>query len=692
MWLVIVLLAVALSGFIIMDMTNANNMGSFGSRTTIAEVAGQKIDYLDFQRMESALYSGSGDVYGSRNSLWNYMIENAILEEIAEDAGIGVGGEELTELEFGTNLSPIVQSYYRNPQTGVVDREQLNQIKKAIDEGTVSNPEFATRFNELRKQVIKSQKQTKLNALVAKALYAPTWYAETMDKLNNESATFEYVRIAYDSIPDTEIKLTDADFEAYIKENEKRFTNKEEVRNLEYVVFDVKATAEDSLVVKSNMDSLARDFAVTTNDSLFAASNNGLYGMNYQKKDDFPGSLKDNVASMTKGSIYGPYIDNGAYLVAKLIDKKVIADSAKASHILRSVANGDPVQLAAANKYIDSLKNAIQSGATTFADAATNNSQDPGSAQSGGELGTFAPGAMVQPFNDAVFNGKEGGLYTVTTQFGVHLIKVEKLIYETNEMKYNVAFIAQPIVASEATQNALETRVMELLEGTKTLEDLAKAATGDIKVETAGGIKKNDYMLGALGSEQTSRDIIRWAFEDAEEGKVSPTLYTYSDKDNYVDSKHVIIGLKSVDKPGLASVASVKATIEAKVKNAKKASLIKSKIQGNDLNAIAVTFSETVKNAENVYYGGAFIPDAGQEPLLIGELFGANAGTAVGPVDGNAGVYVAKLITKSPANGEAGAFGTKLQLTQGARMQVNFRLMDSLKKQYEVEDNRFTFY
>ncbi len=692
MWLVIVLLAVALSGFIIMDMTNANNMGSFGSRTTIAEVAGQKIDYLDFQRMESALYSGSGDVYGSRNSLWNYVIENAILEEIAEDAGIGVGGDELTELEFGTNLSPIVQSYYRNPQTGVVDREQLNQIKKAIDEGTVSNPEFATRFNELRKQVIKSQKQTKLNALVAKALYAPTWFAETMDKLNNESATFEYVRIAYDSIPDTEIKLTDADFEAYIKENAKKFTNKEEVRNLEYIVFDVKATAEDSLAVKSNMDSLARDFATTTNDSLFAASNNGLYGMNYQKKDDFPGSLKDNVASMTTGSIYGPYIDNGAYLVAKLIDKKVIADSAKASHILRSVANGDPVQLAAASKYIDSLKSAIQSGATTFADAATNNSQDPGSAQSGGELGTFAPGAMVQPFNDAVFNGKEGGLYTVTTQFGVHLIKVEKLIYETSEMKYNVAFIAQPIVASEATQNALETRVMELLEGTKTLEDLAKAATGDIKVETAGGIKKNDYMLGAFGSEQTSRDIIRWAFEDAEEGKVSPTLYTYSDKVNYVDSKHVIVGLKSVDKAGIASVASVKATIEAKVKNAKKASLIKSKIQGNDLNAIAVTFSETVKNAENVYYGGAFIPDAGQEPLLIGEIFGANAGTTVGPVDGNTGVYVAKLITKSPANAEAGAFGTKMQLTQGARMQVNFRLMDSLKKQYEVEDNRFTFY
>jgi len=105
MWLVIVLLALALAGFIIMDMTNANNSGSFGSRTTIGEVAGEKIDYMDFQRAESALYSGSGDVYGRRNSLWNYFIENAIIDKIAESTGLGVGPEELNELEFGVILA-----------------------------------------------------------------------------------------------------------------------------------------------------------------------------------------------------------------------------------------------------------------------------------------------------------------------------------------------------------------------------------------------------------------------------------------------------------------------------------------------------------------------------------------------------------------------------------------------------------
>ena len=692
MWLVIVLLALALAGFIIMDMTNANNTGSFGSRTTIGEVAGEKIDYMDFQRAESALYSGSGDVYGRRNSLWNYFIENAIIDNIAESTGIGVGTEELNELEFGVNLSPLVQSFYRNPQTGQVDRAQLDEIKKAIDEGTVSNPEFATRFNELRKQVIKTQKQTKLNNLVAKSIYTPTWYAETMDKLNNESATFEYVKVPFESVQDSEIKLTDEDFASYIKENAVKYTNEEEVRNISYIVFDVKPTLEDSLKIKEELTGLAAEFSNSTNDSLFTANNNGFYSNNYSKKDDLTGKLKDTITSLSVGQVYGPYIDNNNYVVAKLVGKKVVADSAKASHILRSVTNGDPLQLAAASKYIDSIRTAITAGSISFADAAIANSQD-GSAQKGGDLGTFAPGAMVPKFNDAVFNGKEGSLYTVTTEFGVHLIKVDKLIYTNNESKYNVAYLAKPIVPSEATQNGVEDKVMGLLETNKTLEDLNKLATNDIKIETAGGIKKNDYTFATLGTGQTSRDIIRWAYEDdTDAGDVSSTLYTYTDEANYVDSKHVIVGLKSIDKAGLATVESVKSTIEPLVKNVKKAEKIKSKITGTDLNAIASTFAQTVATAENVTFGSAMLPDAGQEPLVVGKVFALNAGATTTPVVGNTGVYVAKLITKTPATSEAGAFGSKMQLTQQARMQVSYKLMESLKKSNKVEDNRFTFF
>ena len=693
MWLVVVLLALALAGFIIMDMTNGNNGSGMGSKTTIGKVAGEKIDYMDFQRAEEALYSGSGDVYGRRNSLWSYFVENAIINKISDATGIGVGADELNELEFGTNLSPLIQSFYRDPQTGQVNREQLNEIKKAIDEGTVTNPEFANRFNELRKQVIKTQKQTKLNNMVAKAIYTPTWYAEAMNKLNNEAATFDYVKIPFDKVTDEEIKLTDADFEAYIKDHESKYINTEEVRNVAYVVFDVKPTSEDSTSLRDKMVKAAVDFRTAPNDSLFAANNNGYLNNTYAKKADLLGKMKDTVTTLSVGDVFGPFVNENVYTVAKLVGKKVEADSAKASHILRSVANGDPVQMAAAQKFIDSLKTAISSGSISFADAAKANSQDPGSATKCGDLGSFAPGAMVPQFNDAVFGGQPGSMYVVTTQFGVHLIKVEKLIFKTNEMKYKVAYIGEPIILSEGTQNAVEDKVLALLEKTKKIEDLNKIATGDLKVEVAGGLKKNDYVFGTLGSGQTSRDIIKWAYEDdTNVGDVSPTLYTYADENLYYTSKQVIAALKSIDKAGPATVESVRSKIEALVKNKKKGEKIKSQISGTDLDQIATNFGLTKGNAQNITFGSAMIPDGGQEPMVIGKIFAANAGADVAPVIGNSGVYVAKLVSKTPASTESGAFGQKMQLTQGARMQVNYKLMESLKKANKVEDNRFTFF
>ena len=344
---------------------------------------------------------------------------------------------------------------------------------------------------------------------------------------------------------------------------------------------------DDLIKINNELLELAKEIEKTTNDSLFTANNSGSLSNTYSKKDDLTGKLKDTIKALSVGQVYGPYIDNNTYMVAKLVGKKMVADSAKASHILRSVTNGDAVQLVAALKYIDSIKTAITSGSISFSDAATNNSQDPGSAQNGGDLGTFAQGAMVPKFNDAVFNGKEGSLYTVTTEFGVHLIKVEKQIYSTNEMKYNIAYIIKPIIPSEATQNAIEDKVMGLLETTKTIEDLNKLASDDLKVETAGGVKKNDYTFASLGSGQTSRDIIRWAYEsDTDKGEISSSLYTYTDDANYVDSKHVIVGQKSIEKRSLTTVEAVKISIEHLVINEKKVSKIKSKFTGQDINAI----------------------------------------------------------------------------------------------------------
>jgi peptidyl-prolyl cis-trans isomerase D len=98
----------------------------------------------------------------------------------------------------------------------------------------------------------------------------------------------------------------------------------------------------------------------------------------------------------------------------------------QAAHILITVKpDAKDEEKAAAKRKAEALLAQVQANPAKFADIAKANSQDPGSAQQGGDLGAFARGAMVKPFEDAVFAAKVGDIVgPVQTDFGYHIIKV----------------------------------------------------------------------------------------------------------------------------------------------------------------------------------------------------------------------------------------------------------------------------
>ena len=97
----------------------------------------------------------------------------------------------------------------------------------------------------------------------------------------------------------------------------------------------------------------------------------------------------------------------------------------RASHILVSVPqNGDAAAKAQARTKAEQVLKDVKAG-RDFAALAKEHSQDPGSAQNGGDLGFFQQGQMVGPFNDVAFSLKPGDISDlVETQFGFHIIKV----------------------------------------------------------------------------------------------------------------------------------------------------------------------------------------------------------------------------------------------------------------------------
>src|SRR5665811_1597038 len=98
----------------------------------------------------------------------------------------------------------------------------------------------------------------------------------------------------------------------------------------------------------------------------------------------------------------------------------------RASHILINAPKNAPAaDRQKARARAQELLQEVRKAPESFADVAKKNSQDTGSAANGGDLDFFARGAMVKPFEDAVFAMKKGDISEVVeSDFGYHIIQL----------------------------------------------------------------------------------------------------------------------------------------------------------------------------------------------------------------------------------------------------------------------------
>jgi peptidyl-prolyl cis-trans isomerase D len=691
-WLLVVLIGLGLLGFIIMDMTSGQQSVFGSSQFTLAKIEGEKLDWNHFLRVEQTLYSGSaGDTYGRRQYLWDFFVEEVLVQKEAEALGLGVSKTELLDLQFGPNPSNIIRQRFADPNTGQINFQQLNEIRRAIEDGTFTDPSMRSFWAQQEKEIIKERLQSKLSNMIAKAIYTPTWMVEMGNAEQNQRLDLAYVKIPFDEIDNSEVSLSDEDFKAYLQENRARYHQDEETRKIEYVVFDVFPSAEDSARVRTRIAELIPDFEAAENDSAFVELNYGQITASYLSKDELSPAVADTIFTIPVGSVYGPYIDGSNYNAMKVLARETISDSADTRHILLQAST--PADFERAKKTIDSLENLLLARTVSFDTLAARFSQDPGSANNGGKYENVRLNQFVPEFNEVLFvTGQIGRLYKVRTSFGWHLLEVLKRSASRTE-RVQIAMIGDNIEPSDETQNEAYDQVMSFIGQNRKLEQLRQsvAAVDGLELEVSRGLKKNDFQVGVLGAGQGARDMVRWAF-NAKAGEVSPEAYTFQDPESYFTNKYVVAALRSIQKPGLPSLDNIRDEIEPLVLNKKKGELIQQRIQSTDLDAIAAQFNTEVDTARSVTFGATFIPGLGAEPALIGEVFLLEPGQTTKPVIGQAGVFVAKVLDKPALAAANNIPQLRTSIALPVRNQVTNQLIQAMKKNAEIDDFRSRFY
>jgi protein-export membrane protein SecD len=179
--------------------------------------------------------------------------------------------------------------------------------------------------------------------------------------------------------------------------------------------------------------------------------------------------LAAKLAVLKVGGVTDIVETDSGYTIAKLLAKRTATNQltgeekkqVKAAHLLICYQGAESCTSSTTKEAAYAKIKEIAKTATpkNFSQLVKQNSTEPNAAQTGGELGWFGRGAMVKPFEDAVFAQKVGTIsYVVETKFGYHLIYKED---ERTVQEYNVQtiFIAKAIKPADNGQNWIATKL-----------------------------------------------------------------------------------------------------------------------------------------------------------------------------------------------------------------------------------------
>ncbi|AXG73358.1 peptidylprolyl isomerase [Flavobacterium arcticum] len=688
--LLILVIGFSLLAFIVTDLVGN---GGFGTTKNIGSVDGKDIPVQEFLQKVGDVQSRQQGVSPTQaaNMVWNQEVESVLYEARYEEAGLRVGRDHVY------NMYAQDPSVGRNPQfqnaVGEFDKAKFNEFLVNMKE---NNPEQYKNIERNIPQVEDAAKKQLYITMVKAGFVTTKLDGKSKYSLENDKASFDYVYVPYTTINDDEVKVSDDEIIAYMKKNEKKYKADATV-SVEYVLIENKASAQDEADTRAGVEALLLPKVVyndltKTNDTIpsfrgevvnvkeYVNNNSDIpFDTTYVAKKDLPIEYAEQLFNLQKGEVFGPYKDKEYYKLSKMVNRRP-GGTAKVSHILIAYEGSrSPGELTRTKEEAEAKANEllkkVRANPSSFSDLAKENSDDPGSKNTGGIYDDVFKGQMVPEFDAFVFGNGIGSTDVVETDFGFHVIKVLDK-YDAVQL----ATIAKSIQPSEKTSDDAFTKAtkLEMDAQDKPFEELVKAIGSEIKPVNKLGV--NDENIQGLGSQ---RSIVRWAFNsETKEGDV---------KKFDVTEGHVVVKLNKRNEKGLQPVEDAKATVMPILMNEKKAVLVKDKMKGDTLEAVAQSAGSSIATANNVSLAAPLVTGVGSEPAVVGRVFKIGEGKTSGLIEGKTGVFMVRTKTIAKA-AELPNYNAIISRTESqTRGGVQTRLTTALKEKADIEDNRAEF-
>lgn len=700
--LLVIVIGLALFAFIAGDAWKV--LQPHQGKQDVGEVNGEVLSAQDYQKMvdelseviklTNGLNSLTEDQLNNvKDQVWQSYVNNKLIAEQAEKLGLKVTDAEIQSIIDQGTHPLLMQTPFRNPQTGMFDKDMLKKF--LVDYANLNASQMPAQYVEyyqkmgafwqfVEKTLAQSTLAEKYQNLVTKSLISNPVAAEDAFNSRTEQSDLLLAGVPYSSINDSTVQVSDNEIKDRYNEKKEQFKQLVETRDIRYIDVKVVPSDADRKAVEKEVTEYSNQLANTTADFGTFVRSTGS-SVNYSdvpvSKSVFPADVASRLDSTNVNEVYGPYYNQ-------------TDDSFNAFKLLAKVSSPDSIQFRQIQVYADteektktladSIYNALKGGADFAAvakiygqtgEATWVNAQSWEGSELDADNSKFINTLLNQPVNELA-----------NLNMGQANLILQVMNKKSMQTKYKVAVVKREVEFSKETYNAAYNKFSQFVAQNTTIDSMVKnAEESGYTLMPRTDLSSAEHYVGGVRS---TREALKWIFA-AKPGEVSP-LYECGENDHLM-----VVALDKIHEAGYRDINSVAEMLRAEIRRDKKAEKIMEEMK--KYNSIAQVkgmkdaVSDSVKHV--TFSAPAYISVTRSSEPVIGAVATKTAANKVSaPIKGNGGVYMIQVYAKEKGSEKFDAKQEETTLTNMAVRIAGNQLINDLYQKAKVVDQRYLFF